>query len=111
MFTTAAASGSFGLTQSGGEPSGKCYELEITGQCGNPYDNGQYACNNTNNMKMQGKKFITMVTNLCSDWDAGQNKGCPPTLKDKNIRGANHHFDIALVSIFLRYYIRIVTII
>jgi hypothetical protein len=101
VFTTSAASGSFGLTQSGGKPCGKCYELEITGQCGNPYDNSQYACDNAKNVSMKGTKFITMVTNLCPDWQSsGGNagKGCPPSSNDLNIRGANHHFDVALVG-------------
>ncbi len=79
-------------------PCGKCYELEITGQCGNPYDDGEYGCNNNKNMSMKGTKFITMTTNLCPDWNSSQNKGCPPTPQDKNVRGANHHFDIALIG-------------
>lgn len=95
VYTTSAASGSFGLTSQGGLPCGKCYELEITGQCGNPYDNGPNACSNTNEA-VKGTKFTTMVTNLCPDWDNG--KGCPPTPQDKNIRDANHHFDVAIVG-------------
>lgn len=98
VYTTAAASGSFGLTRNGGEPCGKCYELEITGQCGNPYDSGKYGCDNAKNMSMKGTKFVTMVTNLCPDWNSGQNEGCPPALKDKNVRGANHHFDLAIIG-------------
>lgn len=96
VYTTAAASGSFGLTASGGMQCGKCYELEITGQCGNPYDAGQYGCNNAANEKVKGTKFTTMVTNLCPDWNNG--KGCPPTPQDKNVRDANYHFDLALVG-------------
>ena len=73
VYTTSAASGSFGL--------------EII---------GQYDCNNVANEKIKGIKFITIVTNLCPDWNNG--KRCPPIPQDKNIRNANYHFDIAIVG-------------
>jgi hypothetical protein len=106
VYVTAAASGSFGINpDSGGPACGECYELEVTGQCGNPYACGQYACDNQKNAGMSGQKFVVMVTNDCPDWQPGGSccsgsgscgGGCPPTPQDHNLRGAAHHFDLAI---------------
>lgn len=112
VYGTAAGSGSLSITSSGGLACGKCYELEITGQCGNPYNyTGTNNCNGCQpyvNEAAAGEKLTVMITNSCPDWQPGQNcctgctncqgcgGGCPPTSQDKNVRGANYHFDIAI---------------
>ena len=108
IYGTVAASGSFGLTTNGGPPCGRCYELEITAQCGNPYVCGPNGCNNDNNDDAAGQKLTVMVTNLCPDWQPNVTccegctgcstcgAGCPPIEGNQNIRGATRHFDIAV---------------
>merc|ERR1712078_397758 len=84
MYGTAAVSNTLLNGKSG---CGKCYELELTEKCGNPYSKG--GCNHNANRAAAGKRITVMATNLCPDLPA-----CPKTWNQKNVYGKSVHFDI-----------------
>merc|ERR1719310_1764614 len=84
MYGTAAVSNTLLNGKSG---CGKCYELELTEKCGNPYSKG--GCNHGANRAAAGKRITVMVTNLCPDLPA-----CPKNWGQKNVYGKSVHFDI-----------------
>lgn len=69
VYGTAAGSGSLSITPGGGIGCGKCYELEITGQCGNPYNyTGSNTCDGCApyvNKGAAGETLTIMITNSC----------------------------------------------
>jgi len=84
LFGTAAVSNTLLKGKSG---CGKCYELEVTAKCGNPYHKG--GCNGNANTAAAGKRITVMATNLCPDLPA-----CPKQPGQTNIYGKTVHFDI-----------------
>jgi hypothetical protein len=84
LYGTAAVSNTLLNGKSG---CGKCYDLEVTEKCGNPYHKG--GCNNNANQASAGKRITVMATNLCPDEPA-----CPKHPGQSNIYGKTVHFDI-----------------